>query len=160
MRSAIDTRRATGDRRLAVRRAGGFTLPELVLVLVLVGLLAAFAVPRLNVQGFEQRIFADEVANALRYARRVAIQSGCEVTVSARAGADDVVVAYTGRGGSPCSAGTLEHPARGGPFVLGGEVASNATVAFNARGRSAGATILLGGAETIAVEPGTGYVHR
>lgn len=142
------------------RHVAGFTLPELVIVLVLVGLLAAVAVPRLNVEGFEESIFADEVANAVRYARRVAIQSGCVVSVTADAGGDRVTVAYTGVGGSACPAGTLSHPSRGGVFVLEGGVASNATVAFDARGRSAGGAIALAGGETIVVEPGTGYVHR
>jgi MSHA pilin protein MshC len=142
------------------RRSTGFTLPELVLVLVLVGLLAVFAVPRLNVAAFEQRIFADEVANALRYARRVAVQSGCAVSVSASRAADRVTVSYTGAGGSVCTAGALSHPSRGGDFVLEGNVASSGTVAFDGRGRSAGGAIALGGGETVLVEPGTGYVHR
>lgn len=142
------------------RRTAGFTLPELVIVLVLVGLLAVIAVPRLNVQGFEETIFADEVANAVRYARRVAIQSGCTVSVSASAGSDRVTVAYTGAGGAACPAGTLSHPSRGDAFVLEGGVASNATVTFDARGRSAGGSIALAGGESIVVEPGTGYVHR
>lgn len=142
------------------QRQAGFTLPELVMVLILVGLLAAFAVPRLNVEGFERRIFADEVINAVRYARRTAIHSGCDVSVSASASGNSIAMAYTGAGGSACPAGPLPHPSRGGSFILQGDVASNATVIFNARGRSPGAIITLAGGETIAVEPGTGYVRK
>ena len=80
--------------------------------------------------------------------------------VSASAGSDRVTVSYTGAGGSACPAGTLSHPSRGGGFVLEGGVASNATIAFDARGRSAGGTIALAGGETVVVESGTGYVHR
>lgn len=64
-------------------RAAGVTLVELVLGLVIVGLLAGVAAPRFfERRGFEERLFADEVAAALRHAQKVALASGCAVEVA------------------------------------------------------------------------------
>lgn len=137
----------------------GFTLTELVIVLVLIGILAAFAAPRLNIGGFERQIFADELTNALRHARKVALFSGCAVQVIADATGDSVTANYTGAGGAVCS-GTLPHPSRGGAFVLNGEITTGATFTFDARGRSVGAQIVTGSGDVITIESGSGYVRR
>ncbi|MEX2500537.1 MAG: prepilin-type N-terminal cleavage/methylation domain-containing protein [Wenzhouxiangellaceae bacterium] len=136
----------------------GFTLPELVIVLVIIGILAAFAAPRLDVAGFRNQIFTDELTNALRHARKVALHSGCPVQVNAST--TSVTASYTGAGGAACPAGPLPHPSRGGNFVFNGEITSGATFTFDALGRSNGAQIDTGSGDTIFIEPGSGYVRR
>jgi MSHA pilin protein MshC len=62
-------------------RTLGFTLLELVATTVIVGILSAAVIPRFfSEQDFEQRGYVDEVASSLRYAQRIAIASGCEVS--------------------------------------------------------------------------------
>ena len=67
---------------IPLRRHRGFTLVELVTSLVILGLLAAYAAPRFfDNQPFQARGYADELAQALRHARKVAINSECPVHV-------------------------------------------------------------------------------
>ncbi len=69
----------------------GHTLVELVTVIVILGILAAFAVPRFfDAQVFEERGFYEEVAAALRYGQKIAVGSGCPVRVTITANSYDL----------------------------------------------------------------------
>lgn len=68
-------------------RARGFTLVELIVVLTILGILAAIAGPRFfNDKPFRERGYYEELANALRYARKFAVASGCPVRIAIGAG--------------------------------------------------------------------------
>jgi len=143
-------------------RQSGFTLTELVLILVLVGILAAFVAPRLNIEGFERQAFGLGLLDALRYAQKTAMGSGCHVQATVNAAADTYSLSYTGAGGSACgtSASPVTHPTQGGAFNGSGPIDSGGTVVFDGRGETAsGLTIALAGGRVITVEAGTGYVH-
>lgn len=60
-------------------RYQGFTLIELIMVIVIVGVLAASARALLSTEAFEKRYFVDETLMAMRYAQQVAITQGCAV---------------------------------------------------------------------------------
>ena len=63
-----------------IDRSGGFTVVELVLVIVLLGILGAVAGPRFfDNAAFDERAYVDELASSLRYAQKVAVASGCRV---------------------------------------------------------------------------------
>ena len=138
-------------------RARGFTLTELVLILVLIGIMAAFAAPRLNIQGFERQSFARELTLALRHAQRVAIASGCAVEVTIQPGGFSVIWA----GGNGCPTGDLPHPSRGGAFTGSGSISGGTgTISFDGLGRTiSGAAIAVTDGPTIIVEAGSGYVR-
>jgi len=65
-----------------LQKESGFTLVELVVIIIVLGIISAFALPRFfNLDQYQQRAAYDEVASALRYAQKLAVGSGCDVRV-------------------------------------------------------------------------------
>jgi MSHA pilin protein MshC len=74
--------------RLAdARLSSGFTLVELIIVLVLTGILAVVAMPRFFDHTFDEAGFHDGVKAAIQHARRTAVASRRFVCVNVTAGA-------------------------------------------------------------------------
>lgn len=151
------------------QRTHGFTLVELVAVIVLLSVLAVVAIARLDLGAISAREAAGELVVALRHAQQLALAHtdapGYRVVVDSGG--------YTVRDGS---GGDVRDPLTGTtPFVAawsGVSVAPTGTVIFDGRGApscsgglacTAGNAVLTvsvaNGSETVTVERTTGYVR-
>lgn len=153
----------------------GFTLIELVVTLILVGILAAAVMPRmLDRQTIDAQVFHDQVAALLRYAQKAAIAqrhdvcvafTGNSATLSVRmaSGDGDGSANATGCNGAALAGADGSSPA--GVVARSAGTGFSATpggFAFHARGDTtlaANLSIGITGASAITVETATGYVH-
>jgi MSHA pilin protein MshC len=55
-------------------RQHGFTLIELIMVIILIGIIAAYAAPRFNRDAYDARAASVEIIEAIRYAQTMAMQ--------------------------------------------------------------------------------------
>jgi prepilin-type N-terminal cleavage/methylation domain-containing protein len=161
--------------RIPVNR--GFSLVELIVVMLVVGILAAFAVPRLSQNTIELSGQAEQVARDILYAQTLSMTRG-----AALGGQGRYCILFTATGyqfrnngnsyATPCTT-PVAHPATGSPaaIVLSGGTAvatANLTgsyIEFDTKGQptsfagAGNATITLtatGGPRTVLVSPVTG----
>jgi MSHA pilin protein MshC len=154
-------------------RDGGFTLVELVVIILLLGMLAFVVVPRfLSKSAIDVSVTAEQLANDIRYTQSLAMTSGQRNRINLTASTYQITTS---------SGGLLTHPVTGGtgPITLNGVTLSgwnppltNDYVAFDGRGvpyslvtSSTGfagsATITLTGGgytRSIVISPETGRV--
>lgn len=135
---------------------------ELVIVILLVGIMAVFIAPRLQTTRIDELGFYHDTLAAIRYAHKVAVTSGCSVSVSVAATGVTLVLA-----GVPaaCGAAAVPNPANNTPFVTqapSGVSVAGATFQYDAIGDpSVGQDIVItnsdGSTRVIRIVDETGF---
>lgn len=154
----------------------GFTLAELVMTLVIISVLAVFAVSRMDfVSGFDERAYHDRLKAGLEFARKAAVAMRRYVCVTSASGyvefkfnPNTVETVSVGTLPGSCSS-DLALPSPDTSCSVSGNrricpppavTVTGSGFYFDARGgASAGVTFSSTGQPNITVEPDTGYVH-
>ena len=144
--------------------AGGFTLMELVAVLIIVSILAVVAIPRLTRGVFDDAKLYDESLAALRYAQRTAIAYQRTVCITFSGNSQLSLTYASAYGSSTCNTNVLAPGGNSPSYVVTAQGAATYSAtpnfSFDRVGRpSAGQTIGFSSGKTITVEADTGYAH-
>ncbi|MBS1208975.1 MAG: prepilin-type N-terminal cleavage/methylation protein [Proteobacteria bacterium] len=162
-----------GPRCLLRRATHGFTLPELIATMVIIGIMAAVVVPRFaNRADFDVFGVTQQTRAALRFAQKSAIAKRRQVCVTIASNSLDLTFGTTfvdSCSGFTCAANPancLTNPATGKGYTLpvtSGISITAASFYFSPLGKPSAAQSLTvsGGSstQTITVEAETGYVH-
>ena len=148
----------------------GFSMIELIVVILILGILAIVAIPRLiGVESFNTKGFSDRVAAGLRFAQKQAVAKRRNVCVGVTASTVTFNYASAAGAGAACDT-PLAGPGGEPAYVVAVEPRGVGTVtlspattfSFSALGRpSAGQsfTVTGSGIVTITVETETGHVR-
>ena len=152
-------------------KEAGFTLMELVIVLVVVGVLSAYAMMKNSSSSvFSLLSQAQTLASDIKHVQSMATVWGKSLTISSAGGANGTYsVSCTNGGGAPCnSSNPVINPSTGTPFTVSLEKGvilspSPATLVINSLGKpAASAQYVLsttdGTTVTVVVAPITGHV--
>lgn len=143
---------------MTVRRARGFSLAELVIVIVIAAILAALAIPQFNTREIDATWYHEQVRSAVRYAQRTAVAQRQQVFVVVEAG-PQLALCYA----DPCGT-RVTGLSTGQPYRLvapaGVGLAISATpLSFNGLGQPSSAATVTVGSRVITVNAETGYVQ-
>lgn len=148
----------------------GFTLVELIMVLVLTSILGALAATRFNATTATAPYQADQLARNIRHMQILAMSWGQSLRLTAAGTSYNV--ACVNAGAAPCNVSPVIDPATGAPFTV--TLSSNVTIAgaatdINSLGTPVAAAVALttnrsftltANAEmwTVTIRPITGFV--
>ncbi|HWV19006.1 MAG TPA: type II secretion system protein [Rhodocyclaceae bacterium] len=146
-------------------RESGFSLIELVTIVVILGILAVVAIPRLRDNDFRAQEFRDRTVSALRYAQKSAVSHRRVVCVTFAAASLRLNMDVTGDNACGAGEGPLMLPGTNGNEVLSANAAQvffnpvPAPLIFQSNGSSGGALVSIPGQADIVVNGVTGYVE-
>ena len=152
-----------------VRRtsARGFTLIELIMVIVILGVLAVYAAPRIfNIGDFNARGFHDETLALLRYAQKTAVAQRRTVCVTVAATGVTLTMFASNPAPATCAAATpAQAPVLTPPFtVRGGTGLAGVPSAFQftpsgSTDQTSAIALTVTNSTPITIEATTGYAH-
>ena len=143
----------------------GYSLIELVTVLLILGILAVVIMPRFWGSTFDEARFFDEATAVLRYAQRSAITMQRTVCVAFATPPATISLTFDPNYGGAACTQALRGPDGGSPFGAtaqgpAGFTALPAGFNYDRTGRPSNPQVMsLRGGFQIAVEPETGYVR-
>jgi len=141
-----------------VTRMRGFSLTELVIIIVIAAILAAIAIPQFNIRDIDAAWFHEQVRSGVRYAQRTAVAQRRQVFVLVEAG-PQLSLCYA----DPCGPRVTDLATGNAVQLVAPQgVAlsiSVSSLSFNGLGQpSSAATVNVAG-RTITVNAETGYVQ-
>ena len=158
---------------MKIKHQNGFSLLELITVIVLIGILSVTVAMRFSRAPFATASFEQELRAALRFAQKFALVSGCDVEVDVNASTDTYALNLRSDATSSLSACigatgafsiALNNPASNGAFTNtapdGVDIGSGINFFYDNQGRPsiAGGSVTING-NTLLIEAETGYVH-
>lgn len=152
------------------RASRGFTLIELVVLMIVISVIAVVALPRFTgTDAFDQRGLHDETLALLRYAQKAAIAQRRMVCVTFTQTGATAKMDANDDGDCVDAGDGLQGPNGSNPFTIAGEGGAQytgttppASIDFDALGSpSSGLSLQVSGLpQSIRVEAQTGYVHE
>jgi len=142
-------------------RNRGFTLVEIVVMIVVATIIAAFAFPSFNLKEIDSVYFHEQVRSAVRYAQRTAVAQRRCVFVSVTP--TQLELRY-GDASCAITANHVRDLSRNQNFVLTAPSGVALSAApnpfrFNGLGQPSGAAAVTVGAKTVAINAESGYVQ-
>ena len=146
-------------------RKQGFSLVELILVLVLLGILSAIVLPRFTQTGVAAYGYSEEMASAIRFAQQSAVAANQPITLVFTTGGYRIC-----RGSlCPSDGDFLINPGSGQPWdgnrsgrgqiPVGVTLSPSTSLTFDGLGVPSQGLLLQIDDYTIRIEAGTGHVH-
>jgi len=151
---------------ITYHQLSGFTLVELIVVILIVGILSISVAPRFfSVTTYENRQAADEVLSALRYSQQMAMNRGGDIQLVLSP--TNFTVQRSGGGNLRSPDGLIPYTKTFPSGVTAAPNPNPQTINYNALGQPEDAlgtlftsnVSLVIGTNTITIEANTGYAH-
>lgn len=152
-------------KRTTVTAQRGFTLVELIMVIVLISIISSVALPRFfSRNDFNERALFDDTLNAIRYAQKLAVATGCQTRFTVNSNSFAVLREDSCGSGSFSSNLAVLHPSIGQSDYTGSEAgisitATQINTTFNALGQADIDNTVTVGNKEITIISATGFCY-